>query len=63
MKWCDYASRWLKVKNTLKNFEDAEEEEEDGGGDDDDTPIDDFMFESNQIKMEKKILLISHSKI
>ncbi len=58
MKWCEYASRWLKVKN----FEDGEEEDDDGG-DDDDTPIDDFMFESNQIKMGKKILLISHSKI
>jgi hypothetical protein len=59
MKWCEYASRWLKVKN----FEDGEGEEDDDGGDGDDTPIDDFMFESNQIKMGKKILLISHSKI
>jgi hypothetical protein len=61
MKWCEYASRWLKVKN----FEDGEGEEDDGDGDgdDDDTPIDDFMFESNQIKMGEKILLISHSNI
>jgi hypothetical protein len=52
MKWCEYASRWLKAKNALKNFEDGEGEED--GGDGDDTPIDDFMFESNQIKMGKK---------